>query len=379
MLVKTAEDIIIQQTIFFNKISNSCLINLTWGKKYSIKKHFQNNNKLYSLITGINLNQYFVRINTNKNLKNIIQAIQHIQLYLNNLYLVKNNLIPFNKVILQPYIDEIKKESSLFKLWIIDNVTDLNNTKLYLTQDGNLPTNLDNVKPTDTIYNMVYNFNNSYHGKLTYPEVLLFYQKIINLQQKIKYYNGDNLEELDTNIVGYRTDEDYWIANWLYTNTLSSENLILVCEINVDDYLNQSIQMIGDLQMAGNLTLMNPAEYFKYVRDKIPLSSLNTLVSIYPEEEFVGIGSQKIFTQYVLNYKTIDLQMNNVFAKNHVVVSNPYYPNFVGERIADPSSSLTYDESIKSSYSGLTVRRKTKVFTLEDIVNEGNGKFGIDI
>lgn len=109
------------------------------------------------------------------------------------------------------------------------------------------------------------------------------------------------------------------------------------------------------------------------------LSSLNPLVSIYPEEGFIGLGSQKIFTQYVLNYKTIDLQTNNVFAKNHVVVSNPYYPNLVGERIADPSQSLTRDESIKSSYSGFTVRRKTKTFTLEDIVNEGNGKFGIDI
>jgi hypothetical protein len=379
LLVKTATDQTILTNIFFDNISSLILIDYIWGKKCEINKHFQKNNKFYYILNGINFNQYFTRINTNKNLKNIIQAIQNIQSYLNTLYLDKNKLTPINNVPLQPYLQTIKKESSLFKLWVIDLPTNVNDTRLYLTQDGNLPTTLDNLNPTDTINNMIYNFNTSYHGNLTYPEVLLFYQKIINLQQKIKYYNGDNLEELDSNIVGYRTDDNYWIATWLYTNTLSSKNLILVCEINVDDYLNQSIQMIGDLQMAGNLTLMNPTEYFKYVRDKEPLSSLNTLVSIYPEEEFVGIGSQKIFTQYVLNYKTIDLQMNNVFAKNHVVVSNPYYPNFVGERIADPSTSLTRDESIKSSYSGLTVRRKTKEFTLEEIVNEGNGKFGIDL
>jgi hypothetical protein len=157
------------------------------------------------------------------------------------------------------------------------------------------------------------------------------------------------------------------------------KNLIVICEINVDDYLNQSIQMIGDLQMAGNLTLMNPKEYFKYVRNKVPLKSLNPLISIYPEEEFVGLGSQKIFTQYVLNYKTINLQINNEFARNHVVISNQYYPNLVCERTADPSQFLTRDDSIKSSKSGVTLRRKTKVFTLEDIVNDGNGKFGIDI
>ena len=162
-------------------------------------------------------------------------------------------------------------------------------------------------------------------------------------------------------------------------NILDSTNVLAICEIKVDDYLNQSIQMIGDLQMAGNLTLMNPKEYFKYVKDQVPLSSLNPLISIYPEEQFVGIGSQKIFTQYALNYKTIDLQTNNVFAKNHVVVSNQYYPNLVCERIADPSQSLTRDDSIKSSFSGVTVRRKTKEFTLEDIVNDDNDKFGIDI
>ncbi len=93
----------------------------------------------------------------------------------------------------------------------------------------------------------------------------------------------------------------------------------------------------------------------------------------------MGIGSQKIYTQYVLDYNTIDKQANQVFAKNHVVVSNPFYPNLVGERIADPNQNLSFDESIKSSYSGFTVRRTTKVFTLEDIVNQGDGKFGIDI
>jgi hypothetical protein len=378
-LSKTGIDQFLLNDIFYDKISNIQLISFIWGKKCIIKKHFQKKNKFYFIFNGINFNEYFTRINTNKNLSNIIQAIQHIQTYLNNLYLDKNKLTPINNVPLQPYRETVKKESKLFKLWVIDFPTNVNDTRLYLAQDGNFPQNLENLKPTDTIYNMLYHYDTRNHGNLTYNEVILYYQKIINIRQKIKHYNSDNLQELDSNIVGYRTDEDYWVATWLYTNTLYSSSTISVCEINVDDYLNQSVQMIGDLQMAGNMTLMNPKEYLKYVRDKVPLSSLNPLISIYPEEEFVGIGSQKIFTQYVLNYKTIDLQTNNTFAKNHVVVSNPYYPNFVGERISDPSLSLTRDDSIKSSYSGLTVRRKTKVFTLEDIVKDGDGKFGIDI
>ena len=150
-------------------------------------------------------------------------------------------------------------------------------------------------------------------------------------------------------------------------------------EFNVDDYLNQSIQMIGDLQMAGNLTLMNPISYFKYAKNEVSLSELNPLISIYPEEEFVGIGSQKIFTQYALNYSTIDKQINKVFAKNHVVVSNPYYPNLVGERIADPSDSSETERYLKDNFSSFTVRRTSNKYTIEEMVELGTGKFGFDI
>jgi len=380
-LVKTGIDLSIKETIIYDKMSNINLHNFIWGKKCSIRKYFISNNKLNRVSMGINFNAYFTRFNSNKNLNNIILAIQYIQVYLNDLFLSKKKIVPINNTLLQPFIENVKKQSSLFKLWIMDCPDNIDNTRLYLKPSGDLPNNLDGLISTDTIYNMLYKYDTSNHGNLSFNEVNLFYQKIINLRQKINYYNGNIslLREQDTNVVGIRTDEEYWIANWMCMNIEDYKNLIVVCEINVDDYLNQSVQMIGDLQMAGNLTLMNPRDYFQYVRDKVPLSSLNPLISIYPEEEFVGIGSQKIYTQYVLNYKTIDLKMNSVFAKNHVVVSNPYYPNLVGERIADPSSSLTRSDSIKSSFSGFTARRKTRVFTLEDIVRDGDGKFGIDI
>ena len=382
--VKQNIDLTFLSESIYNNNTNINYNNDIWGKKASVCKYIlkeNTNNILYRVSIGINFSAYFTRFNTNKNLNNIILAIQYIQSFLNDLYLSKKKMEPINKVSLQPFIENVKKESGLFKLWIMDCPDNIDNTRLYLKPSGDLPTNLDGLISTDTIYNMLYKYDTSNHGNLSFDDVNLYYQKIINLRQKIAYYNGNLslLIEQDTNTVGIRTDEEYWITSWMCMNIEDYKNLIVVCEINVDDYLNQSVQMIGDLQMAGNLTLMNPREYFKYVRDKVPLSSLNPLISIYPEEEFVGIGSQKIYTQYVLNYKTIDLQMNSVFAKNHVVVSNPYYPNLVGERIADPSTSLTRNDSIKSSFSAFTARRKTRVFTLDDIVRDGDGKFGIDI
>ncbi len=372
--------------VMFDKTLNLKIYNWVWGKKVSTSKYFKDeNNNIKYIHQGVNFNQYFTRFNSNKNLQNIIYASQAIQIYLNELYLSYNNLIPLNQNQLKPYLSQIKKDYSKYRLGVIDYPDDFNQTRIYLTENGDLPTNLNNLRPTDTIYNMLYNFDTSYHGNLTFEQILFYYQKIINIHQKIEYYNGkaSQLSLTDSNIIGYRTDQDYWIGAWMYLNitTYNSEsnNVLAIYEFNVDDYLNQSVQMIGDLQMAGNLTLMNPKEYLKYVKNEIPLSSLNPLISIYPEEEFMGIGSQKIFTQYALNYNTIDLEANQVFAKNHVVVSNPYYPNLVGERIADPSSTLSEDDSLKSSYSGFTVRRSTKVFTLEDIVNKGDGKFGLDI
>lgn len=287
--VKQLMKIILNETIkneiIYNKISNILVADLIWGRKCIISKYFMNNNngKIYRFLNGINFNTYFTRLNTNKNLNTIISAIQNIQAYLNNLYLTKNNLSPVNNIPLQPFIDKVKKESINFKLWVMDFPTNVNDTRLYLNQSGNFPINLDDLNSTDTIYNMLYNFNTSNHGNLTYDEVTLFYQKIINLKQKINHYNGNTLIEQDSNTIGYRTDEDYWVAAWIYMSIQTSsgvKNVVTVCEINVDDYLNRSIQMLGDLQMAGNLTLLNPKEYFKYVRNKV-LFIIIKPISIY--------------------------------------------------------------------------------------------------
>ena len=315
-------------------------------------------------------------------MQNIIGAIQAIQLYNNLQYLLYNNIIPYNFSQIQNFISQTYRAYTKYTLWVSSYPEDYNNTVLYLNSDGNLPYDLNNLIPTATIYDMIY--NNGYKGNLTEKQVLVFYQKIINIQQQIKKYNGsyNELDLLDSNTVGYRTDDNYWIANWLYQEITSLDkkvSILSIMEFNVDDYLNQSIQMIGDFQMAGNLTLMNPISYFKYVNNEVALSDLKPLISIYPEEEFIGIGSQKIFTQYALNYNTIDKQSNQVFAKNHVVISNPYYPNLVGERIADPTNQTETDQYLKDNFSSFTVRRTTNKYTLEEIVELGNGKFGFDI
>ena len=346
-------------------------------------KYFTDKNEVIkSIDMGINFNQYFTRYNSNKNLQNIIGAIQAIQIYNNLQYLLYNNLKPDNFTQIQKFITEINKTYTKYSLWVSSYPENYNDTILYLDSNGDLPTNLNNLIPTSTIYDMIY--NNGYKGNLTEKQVLIFYQKIINIQEKIKKYNGsaDQLSYIDSNIVGYRTDDNYWTANWIWQeiNSLDKKVSVLsIIEFNVDDYLNQSIQMIGDFQMAGNLTLMNPISYFKYVKNEIPLSELKPLISIYPEEEFIGIGSQKIFTQYALNYSTIYKQINKVFAKNHVVISNPYYPNLVGERIADPSDPSENDQYLKDNFSSFTVRRTSNKYTIQDMVELGDGKFGFDI
>lgn len=373
--------------IMFDNTLNLKVYNWVWGKKISTSKYFlDQSNTLRSIFTGINFNQYFSRFNSNKNLQTIIYAIQAVQIYLNELYLSYKGLTPINQDELQPFVNKIEKEFTKYELWVMDYPSDYKQTRLYLNQDGDLPTDLNNLRPTDTIYNMLNNYDDTYHGNLTFEQIKLYYQKIVNLQQKIQFYNGPatSLELTDSNVVGYRTDEDYWTACWIYASINTVEpvqtvNVIATYEFNVDDYLNQSIQMIGDFQMAGNLTLMNPKEYLSYVKNQAKLSDLNPLISLYPEEEFVGIGSQKIFTQYPLNYTSINKQANNVFAKNHVVISNKFYPNLVGERIADPPTPADEDAYLQDNFSSFTIRRTSEKYNIQDIVSMGQGKFGFDI
>ena len=370
-------------TLISTLLNNLIIFDLTWGKKIGINKYFTDNNGIIkSINTGINFNEYFTTYNSNKNLQNIIGAIQAIQLYNNLQYLLYNNLKPDNFNQIQNFITQTYKAYKKYTLWVSSYPENYNDTILYLNSNGDLPHDLNNLIPTATIYDMIY--NNGFKGNLTEKQVLVFYQKIVNIQQQIQKYNGNTneLNYIESNIVGYRTDDNYWIANWIWQEITSLDKkvtILSIIEFNVDDYLNQSIQMIGDLQMAGNLTLMNPISYFKYVRNEVALSDLKPLISIYPEEEFIGIGSQKIFTQYALNYSTIDKKSNQVFAKNHVIVSNPYYPNLVGERIADPSNQSETDEYLKDNFSSFTVRRTSNKYTIEEMVELGNGKFGFDI
>ncbi len=372
--------------VMYKNTLNLKIYNWIWGRKVSTSKYFLDlDNTIRFIHTGVNFNIYFSRFNSNKNLQNIIFATKALQVFLNELYLNYIGQIPLNQLELEPYIESLTKQYTKFTLWVMDYPTDYNKTRLYLNQNGDLPTNLNNLSPTDTIFDMLYNFETSNHGNLTFKQILLFYQKIINLQQKIQFYNGQekDLEISDSNILGYRTDEDYWLANWIYipintVNPSQAVNVITILEFNADDYLNQSVQMIGDLQMGGNLTLMNPIEYLKYVKNGIPLSDLNPIVSVYPNEKFVGVGSQEIYTQYPVIYSTLDILTNRVFARNNMLVSNNSYPNLIAERFADPK--IPDDEYfLQNSFSCSTQRRSTKLYTLEQIVDLGKGKYGMDI
>jgi len=343
----------------------------SFGKK--IRSTLCFNDTTY-LAMGINLNQYFSRLNSNQNLQTILQAIQAIQCVSNQMFFEYLGTKPINDTEFQLFWKQIQKEYKVFSTWIMDFPKDIQQTRLYLTPSGTLPTTAQEwnyLMPTDTIQTMIYQYDTSNHGSLTFEQILSFYQKVVNLHLKIEYYNGDNLSHLDSNIIGYRTDTDYWISNWMYNE---SQKWISIIEFNVDDYLNQTIQMIGDLQMAGNLTLMDAKQYLRYVKKEIPLSALETLISIYPEENFIGIGSQHIYSQYPIHYETLDQKYNKILAKNHMVVSNSYYPNLVAERFADHEEDV-----LSSSFSSLTVRRSSRIFTMKDMVEKSQGKYGFDI
>jgi hypothetical protein len=363
-----------------NNFSCITIFDYTWGKKISVRNMFKNIDGNLSFIScGINFNNFFIRYSTNKNIQNIGSSLEAINLFLDILYANYIGTYPLNYIALTDYVSGLYKIYTKYTLLVLTYSDSYNNAKIFLGPDGNLPTNLDNLVETDTLYNMIY--NNGYKGNLTFSDLMILEQKIINIYEKIQLYYGtpEQLNLEDTGYINYRTDDNYWINIWKYIELKTGQKVLISYDYNVQDYLKPSIEMLGDLQMAGNLTLMNPNDYLKYFKGEVELSNINTLLSMYPDEQFVGLGSQKIYTRYALNYKTIDLESNKIYAKNHVVVSNPYYPNLVCERIVETNDPATDISSVTDNFSSSTMRRSTSLYSIEDIVTKGGGKYGFDI
>jgi hypothetical protein len=364
---------------FYNNFASTSIYDFTWGKKISIRNLFNNiNGTLSSIGCGVNFNNYFLK-NTTDNIQNIASSIGAINLFLDILYGNYIGVSPLNNYILTNYVTNLRKIYNKYQLLVITYADSYVNARIFLGPDGYLPKNLDNLIETDTLVNMIY--NNGFKGNLTFEEVMILKQKIVNIYQKLNLYYGSstqlNLE--DTGYINYRTDDSYWINIWKWIQLKTGQFVIASYNYNVLDYLKPSIQMLGDFKMAGNLTLMNPVDYLKYYKGEVNLSEINVLLSMYPDEQFIGLGSQKIYTQYMLNYKTIDLIANTIYAKNHVVVSNPYYPNLVCERIVespDPEIEATY---VSDSFSSCSMRRTSNIYSIEEMVEKGKGKYGFDI
>jgi hypothetical protein len=227
--------------------------NMIWGKKASISHNFiYSTGKLQYIFTGINFNQYFTNINTNTNLQDITTGIQSLITQSNLIYGLYKNVDFDNKPQMSLFLEKLNKNYNKNKIWICDTATDLKDTKLYLKEDGSLPLSLDNLRETDTLKEIIFSGGNR-GKKLKLEEILIYKEKIINTRQQITKYNGDLLDEGDSNIIHYRTSDEYYILNWTYIKNVAVKNkndevlyrdLFLCIEFNVDDYLNKSIQII---------------------------------------------------------------------------------------------------------------------------------------
>ena len=76
-------------TLISTFLNGLIIYDWTWGKKCGTMKYFTDKNGIIrSIYNGIDFNQYFTRYNSNKNLQNIIGAVQAIQLYNNIQYIL---------------------------------------------------------------------------------------------------------------------------------------------------------------------------------------------------------------------------------------------------------------------------------------------------
>ena len=348
------EQNILNDKLIFDNSYLTFKVEWKYGSRNYLIKYFNFQNNLYAFGSGINLQDFNLRVNTNNNIQLFIDYHQAKTRIINDsiikIYdILKTNIFSYQENLNQIHTDLQKFPDITNLMYIIEITSDIYMTKIssfdYFNFIIDEPKILNNLKE----YNLK----------------VKFLDFIVNIQN-----NYTLLEEYDTGVISYQDLYDDFIGSF-YIIKQKGTIKILLHESKINDIIKPAVDIQGDTRIKGDLILTNSATGINYT-------------SVDPEGKFVGINSDDRYT----NYKGIfssSSSSNIINSKNHVLVSNDTNPNLVTERFAD----YTGDDEIKNfrSYSSATIRRSSRLYTFKEMYEKTRdnsdpshlAKYGVEI
>jgi hypothetical protein len=317
-----------------------------YGMKRSECTIFQNNNKLFGLITGQNVQSYKLKVNSSAAVNTYFKCETSYNTYLQSIYLKNNTPSSIvNKEVLTNLIPILQETFPMTTYKVYNMIT--NTVKEY----------------NFTTHNLISTININSLTNMDEKTTLLSYQ--FNL---LKFYST-----LDNGYGKCQFESPY--NNYVSQFFKQGDNIYSV-EFMIEQYINPALHVEGDVKIEGSLSLVN--ENLK-----------NQFTTIDPNRKYVGINTDDRFIYYNTPYTTTNAQGAQL-AQHHVCIKNDSYPNIVCERIADnPDSSV----GSYTSFSASTMKRHTNKNNFTTIYENtpknnvsgispnsvGNNMYGVDI
>jgi hypothetical protein len=369
---------VLSNNIIYEKSGIYTIYNWTLGIKVAFDRTFKYGDNLYTIGGGVNLQVNNIRYNTNANIPKLFNCISTFQMllqtivaqingislyqqqYLNPLQKLFNNMLSFDK----PVINKYKIYADINSNKFIDSVINYGYGYDYRNNQGNLPElfSQDISYSNDVILKDIYLNRNEY-------------TKIINLITNIFKIYGVNNENTylfnvgDYGIVYFDDEKEYFVSIF-YCNNINTYDKtfdIISIEFNLTKIIVPTLKIKGDSITYGEIaTNSNIGEHNFFTAD--------------PNNKFIGINTddRKIFYDYTFN-----TDKKTYIKDHHVYIKNNTYPNLLCERIWETN---TNDDPVYinqfGTFSSSTMKRRSDLYTFKNIYDNSlvaQQKYGTDI
>ena len=318
----------------YNSLLSTRVFDWVFGKKGYSTVFFINNNKLYNLCSGANLQVLGNNFN-DTNVENFFTTITAYSLFLQDI-IIRYNKIPTNEI--PNYQKATDARTKYLETNPIQILTQCEYTKGDLSTAQVSRFNYDTFEISNTVY-----YNNI--EDINFKSRIFFF--INNFD---KYYT--KVRKNDYGIIAY---EDNFIDSaglfWCnkYDDTTKRITFILLT-LRINTIIKPNLNLKGDLSVNGNSFFNN--------------NDSETYLFIDTQKKFLGVNSLEVYGNYANTYKTTT---NSDLAKQNVVISSKTFPNVVAERTNDPIDPSVNNYFYFKNFSTYSARRTSDKYTYDEL------------
>ena len=420
-VLKTVITDILDTDLIYDNCCILCHFEFVFGWKFSRILFLKFNGKMYLLAIGTNIQDFGLRPDSNPNLTTFMNNSirgnmmnNRIYTYMNSSIQVANEVESFNKF---RRLDIEYADISMNSFILTIDTAAINNTKIkdiYLYDRPPIPdselkalfdefdTNGDGYLTGDEItefgqasgqVNELNALANDNNGKISFKQISTLFKPLThgddqlvsdlsyNIIAKYKnfwvtYMNNKYNENMSVGGFNVITYEDLYsdFAAGIKCIVKDGTTVTLLCnELRIQDIIKSSLSVEGDARITGDLILTKKSTDGKKSIDE-------NYVSIDPDAEFFGVGTDERFINYSDNiYSTTS---NAYSARHNLHVQGSRYPMMVCDRIQENAVKINSDipiddvptDAIKyfTTYTAFTAKRTSRLYTFDQIVAYSN-------